>query len=163
MKPIPSEIVLKLLGEPSGYTVAARFCRAVAAGAVPESADMQAIAVALSELFDQGPEEDRPDSRNKRLQRVARTLGLFGTSNKRPKATVAQAAARIEMIVWLLRKESELAREGRTAVTARAEAKRLTAAQFHKSASAVRDSLAEFEEDARQEMHAHLLHKRLNR
>jgi hypothetical protein len=163
MKPIPSDLGLKLLGEPAGYTVAARFCRAVAAGNTPDTADMQAIAVALSELFDPGTDEVRPDSRNKRLQRVARTLGLFGTSNRRPKATVAQAALRIEMIVWLLRKESELTREGHTPEAARSEAKKLTAGRFHKSASAVRDSLAEFEEDARQEMHAHSLHNRLTR
>ena len=156
---IPSPLTLQLTGEPAGVGVIARFCAAVRDHKVPESSDLELIASAALELL---PDHETDDKRNRnnRLQAFARRLDLYGDS-KRPAATVADVERSVQAVIWILRKEAELESAGHTKRQARAEAKRLAMARFHKQEATIRSWRKNLEASARAEMDAERLWRRL--
>lgn len=156
---IPSAMSLRIGGEPAGVAVIARFCAAIRDGKAPDASDMELIATAALELL---PDFDgiNKRSRNNGLQAFARAIGLYGPQ-VRAKPTVANVERNVGIVVWVLRKEAALIRAGIAKRSARAEAKRLAAARFHKTESGIRYMIKELEETARAEIAAERAWRRL--
>lgn len=156
---IPSAMLLRLRGEPAGVAVIARFCAAIRDGKAPDASDMELIATAALELLPD-PEMADKRSRHNNLLAFARRLQLYGPQ-RRGTPTVADVERNVGIVVWVLRKEAALIRAGIAKRSARAEARRLAAARFHKSESGVRNMIKTLEETARAEIAAERAWRRL--